>query len=280
MNILEVKDLTVKYKNFTLQNISFDLPAGYIMGYIGKNGAGKTTTLNAITHLVHAHGGEVKVEGLDFKADPIAYREKIGYVGDASYFPGELRLADVRSILKNFYPSFDAQKFDEMARQWKLPEKYSIKEFSRGEKVRLMFASVLSRKTSLLILDEATNGLDPIMRREILNLLQEYIQDGTKSILFSTHIMEDLQDIADYIFCIDEGKKVFLDTKDALLDRYLLVGGDVKLLDEETNEKLIGVEKHEFGFSALFDKDSGETLPENLTSQMPSIDQIVVHLLK
>lgn len=146
MNLLEVEHISKQYANFTLEDISFSLPAGYIMGYIGQNGAGKTTTLNIITHLVRAVGN-VSIDGIRYEKDPIRYAQRIGYVGDSSYFPETMTVGDVRSVLKDFYPSFRPADFDGWVEKWKLPLKDKIKTFSRGTKVKLMFASVLSRDT-------------------------------------------------------------------------------------------------------------------------------------
>ena len=278
--MLEVKGLGKRYGGFALEDISFTLPAGYILGYIGQNGAGKTTTLNAITRLIRPDAGEVRVNGIRFDDDPVAYRDSIGFIGDSSFFPGELALGDIRRIVRDFYPSFDPNKFDEMARRWALPEKLKIKAYSRGMKVKLMFAAVLARDTKLLILDEATNGLDPVVRREILKLLQAYIGDGQRSVLFSTHIMEDLQDIADYIFLIDRGRKVLFEAKDELLERYVLAKGGPEELTGDLAARLIGLEKNEYGFTGLFDADSGSILPASLVAEKPTVDQIVVHMLE
>ena len=280
MALLEVNNLCKRYKSFELRDISFEIPAGYIMGYIGRNGAGKTTTLNAITHLIRADGGSVILDGISFEKDPIRFRDSIGYIGDSSYFPGRLALKDIRKILRQFYPSFDGDAFDALVQKWELPEKTKIDTYSRGMKVKLMFAAALSRKTKLLILDEATNGLDPVMRREILKLLQEYIADGQKSVLFSTHIMEDLQDIADYIFFIERGEKVFCEPKDDILESYLLVKGGREDLTPELETALVGVEKHDYGFAALYPTDSALALPAAFSAEKPTIDQIVVHILE
>ncbi len=280
MALLEVKNINKRFKSFALKDISFVLPAGYIMGYIGRNGAGKTTTLGIITRLVRPDSGTVTIDGLRFDADPVAYRDSIGYIGDSSYFPRQMNLRDIRTILKDFYPSFDAAAFDAMTAKWDLPEKEKIDAYSRGMKVMLMFASVLSRRTKLLILDEATNGLDPVMRREILKLLQDYIADGEHSVLFSTHILEDLQDIADYIFFIDRGEEVFCEPKDDVLENYLLVKGGPEDLTPELEKVLIGTERRGFGFQALYPTDSGAALPTGLTVEKPTIDQIVVHILE
>ena len=280
MNILEVSHLQKNYGSFSLEDISFSLPAGYIMGYIGQNGAGKTTTLNAITRLIKPDDGEITVNGLSFDRDPVGYRDAIGYIGDSAYFPPELTCRDIRKILRDFYPSFDGDKFDACVRQWDLPEKTRVKTYSRGMKVKLMFAAVLSRETRLMILDEATNGLDPVVRREILRLLQDYIADGTRSVLFSTHILEDLQDIADYVFFIHRGRKVLCEAKDDLLERYLLVRGGPEDLTQSLARRLIGTEQSSVCFTGLLPADDAVALPAGISLEKPTIDEIVIHLIE
>ena len=197
MDILEVSDIGKKYKGFTLENINFKIPAGYIMGYVGRNGAGKTTTLGMITHQIKADSGSIKIDGMEYKDNPEKYKEMIGYIQDICYFPGDFNLLNIKNILKDFYQTFDEKKFMDYVRKWQLPEKKKIKDFSKGMQVRLMFAGILARDTKLLILDEATNGLDPVVKQEILEILQEYIQDGERSVIFSTHILNDLEQIAE-----------------------------------------------------------------------------------
>ncbi|MBE5997162.1 MAG: ABC transporter ATP-binding protein [Lachnospiraceae bacterium] len=280
MDLLTVNGLRKRYKSFELKDISFSIPEGYIMGYVGQNGAGKTTTLNAICHLIKPDEGEFVLDGITFEKDPVRYRESIGYVGDSSYFPSGLTAKSLRTIMKDFYPTFDPVRYDEYCRKWKLPEKEMLKTYSRGMKVKLMFASVLARQTKLLILDEATNGLDPMVRKEILELLQEYIEDGKHSVLFSTHIMEDLEDIADYIFFIDNGEKIFCEAKDELLEEYLLVRGGQEDLTPSLARQLIGIEKNAYGFEGLYKTDGEMILPAALTTEKPSIDKIIVHMLE
>lgn len=229
MNVLSVKNLNKKFKDFSLKDISFELPKGYIMGYVGQNGAGKTTTLQLITHLLKADSGEVRINGISYKDDPIKYKEMIGYIGDESYFLIEFNLLQIGKIMEDFYPTFNKQRYTELVERFKLPEKKRVKDYSKGMKIRLMFATILARDTKLLILDEATNGLDPVIKDEILELLQGYIEDGEKSVLFSTHILSDLEHISDYLFFIDEGEKVLFDSKDELLEKYVLVKGEKRI---------------------------------------------------
>lgn len=277
--MLEVNHMTKRYKTFTLNDISFSLPKGYIMGYVGQNGAGKSTTINCITHLCNADEGSITVDGLHYEDDESAYKESIGFVGDESYFPKEMKLEDIRSIQKAFYKSFDGEKFDALAAEFELPKKKKIGDFSRGMKVKLMFVTALSRDTKLLVLDEATNGLDPVIRAEILQILQEYIADGERSILFSTHMLEDLDQIADYIVFIHKGEIMINKTKDELLESYILVKGDRRDLTPETRKYLIGCKQQAYGFTALLKSDDAAYMPRDIVIDKPTIDQIMVHMI-
>lgn len=279
-NVLEVRRLSKQYPNFALQDISFTLPKGYIMGYVGQNGAGKTTTLSSIMHLVKADEGDINVDGIRYEEDEVTYKEAIGYIGDSASMMPDFTLKQVRAILKDFYPTYQAQKFDALVKKWKLPEKKKVKDFSRGMRVKLMFAMVLSRETKLLILDEATNGLDPVVRQEILQLLQEYISDGEHSVLFSTHMLSDLEDIADYIFFIDGGRKIFFETKEELQENFVLVKGGQEDLDVQTRRLLIGIQESGMGFEALAKTDDGAYLSGKCLLEKPTIDKIVVHMIK
>ena len=279
MELLEVKNLSKHYKSFDLKDISFTLPKGYIMGYVGANGSGKTTTLNLITGILKGTDGEVQIDGLSREEDVQAYKEKIGYVGDESYFPDHFKIKHIRTILKDFYPTFSADQFNGFIRDWNLPENKLIKDFSRGMKVMLMFASVLARDTKLLVLDEATNGLDPVMRTEILKLLQEYVMDGERSVIFSTHILSDLEQIADYIYFIHRGRTVLYDAKDELVERFLLVKGESAKIPPALKKELIGLEENAYGFEAILPSDKAELLGSAFLFEKPTIDQIVIHYI-
>ena len=250
------------------------------MGYVGPNGSGKTTTLNMITDICKCTQGEIRIGGITCAEDAIAYKESIGYIGDEFYFPDNFRVKNIRRVLQNFYPAFSADKFNQFLRRWNLPEKKPIKDFSRGMKVMLMFASVLSRDTRLLVLDEATNGLDPVVRTEILELLQEYVMDGERSVIFSTHILSDLEQIADYIYFIHQGRTVLYDAKDELIESYLLVKGDRSEVSGELEKALIGAIDNAYGFEALLPSDKAGLLGSQMHYEKPNIDQIVVHYIK
>lgn len=280
MELLEVKNLSKHYKTFDLKDISFTLPRGYIMGYVGPNGSGKTTTLNLITGILKCGSGEVYIDGHTCKEDVRGYREQIGYVGDESYFPENFTAKDIRRVLKDFYSTFSEEKFNGFLKKWDLPEKKSVKDYSRGMKVMLMFASVLSRETKLLVLDEATNGLDPVIRTEILKLLQEYVMDGQKSVIFSTHILSDLEQIADYIYFIDGGRTVLHDAKDEMIESFLLVKGESGAIPPALRRELIGLEENAYGFEAILPSEKAELLGNAFLVEKPTIDNIVIHFIR
>ncbi len=276
MNTLEVKGLEKKYKDFALENISLELPKGFICGYVGQNGAGKTTTLDLITHQKKADAGVVKIDGMEYQENPKKYKEMIGYVCDKCYFPNDFNLLDIKGVLKDFYETFDEDKFMNLCKKWDLPKKKKVKDYSRGMTIRLMFAGILARDTKLLILDEATNGLDPVVKQEILEILQDYIQDGERSVLFSTHILSDLEEIADFIFFLHNGKKVFFDTKEEIAEKYLLVKGGLEELTEAVSRKIKGLKKTSVGFEGIIEADDSVCVSQKCVLEKPTINQIVI----
>lgn len=280
MELLEVKNLSKHYKTFDLKDINFTLPKGYIMGYVGANGSGKTTTLNLITGILKCSDGEVYIDGHTCKEDVRTYREQIGYVGDESFFSDNFTAKNICRVLQDFYPTFSKEKFNGFLQKWNLPEKKQVKEFSRGMKVMMMFASVLSRDTRLLVLDEATNGLDPVMRTEILKLLQEYVMDGQRSVIFSTHILSDLEQIADYIYFIDGGRTILHDAKDEMIENFLLVKGESGAIPPALKQELIGLEENAYGFEAILPSGKAELLGNAFLVEKPNIDNIVIHFIK
>lgn len=276
MNALEIKNLNKKFSDFNLKNINLELPKGYILGYIGQNGAGKTTTIKLIMNQLKSDSGKIKIFGKEYKEDEAGYKDMIGFIGDECYFPTSFTLKDIISTLKDFYDSFDEVKFKEYADKWKLPYKKKVKEFSKGMKAKLSFASVLSRNTRLLLLDEPTSGLDPVVRGEVLEILQEYISDGERSVIFSTHITSDLEKITDYIYFINNGEKVLFDTTENVLENHLIVKGGTGELNPEIKEKLIGYKCSNINFTGLINSEDRKYLDENLLFEKPSMEDIMV----
>lgn len=219
-NALTVKDLTKRYQGFTLDHVSFDVPRGSIVGLIGENGAGKSTAINAVLGLVQKEGGSVSFFGRPGEELDGAARSQIGVVFDGSNFPELLTPARLNKVLKGSYPSWDEGKFFSLLEQLGLPQRKKIKEFSKGMKMKLSIAAALSHQAKLLILDEATSGLDPVVRDDILDLFLDFVQEEDHSILVSSHITSDLEKVADYIVFLHQGRVVFCKPKDELIYRY------------------------------------------------------------
>ena len=250
-HILELNNVSKKYKEFQLNNISFNLEKGYIMGLIGPNGAGKSTTIKLIMNLIKKDSGEIKIFGKDYKKDEIAVKERIGFVYDENYFYEDLNLLEMKNIIAPFYKNWDEEAFQKHIKVFNLPLKRKIKELSRGMKMKYSLALALSHKADLIIMDEPTSGLDPIIRNELLEILYDVIQDEEKGILFSTHNTTDLDKIADYITFINNGEMVFSESKDEIMDKYKIVKGGKEILTDDIRKSIIGIKEHNYGFEAL-----------------------------
>ncbi len=217
-NCILVRDLCKRFPGFTLDRVSFQVPRGRIVGFIGENGAGKSTAINLILNVLKKGGGTVEVLGRDH-ADP-AVKSEVGVVFDACNFPEVFTPLDVEKVLSGVYPVWDGEAYRSYLKRFALPERKRIKTFSKGMKMKLAISAALAHRPKLLILDEATAGLDPVVRDEILDLLLDFIQDEEHSVFFSSHITSDIQKIADYVVLIHQGKIVFEEEKDVLLDQY------------------------------------------------------------
>ena len=221
-NILEVKNLCKKYNQFELKNVNLTLPKGMIMGLIGENGAGKTTTIKSILNLTNSTG-EINIFGLNVKKYDKKIKQDIGVVLNENFFSEYLNPKDINKIVKNIYKNWDEKLYFKYLEDFKLPQNKISKEFSSGMKMKLKIAVALAHHPKLLILDEPTSGLDPVARSEILDIFQDFIQNGENSIFVSSHITSDLEHIADYITFINDGKIVLSKTRDELLEEYGIV---------------------------------------------------------
>lgn len=249
--ILELRGVSKKFPEFSLDEVSFSLEPGYIMGFIGANGAGKSTTIKLIMNLLHLDGGEIKVFGLDSREDELEIKQRIGFVYDENHFYEELTITEMTKVVAPFYRNWDQQLYRSLVEKFELPEKKKIKTFSRGMKMKYSLAVALAHGAELLIMDEPTSGLDPLVRSEFLEILSEVIQDERKSVLFSSHITSDLDRIADYITLIHQGQLLFSQPKDRLLEDYTLIKGERNLLDGRLQPYLLGMRENQFGFEGL-----------------------------
>jgi len=280
-NIIEVKNLSKRYPSFALDTVSFTVPSGSIVGFIGENGAGKTTTIKLILNEIKRNSGSVKIFGMDNIHDERKVKEQIGVVFDESYFHGEFKAGDIGSILKKVFHTWDSGLFEQYLQQFQLPKNKIIKEYSKGMKMKLSIASALAHKPRLLILDEATSGLDPIMRSDILDLLLDFMQDETHGILFSSHITSDLEKIADYITFIHEGKIVFDRSKDDLIYRCGILKCGASDFGRIDKKSLVRWRKNECGYEALvMDKDAAKHSYPDLVVDNATIDEIMLLYVK
>ena len=250
-NSIEIRGLCKSYGDFALDRVDLTLPGGAIMGLIGENGAGKTTTIKCILNLIRRDAGEITLMGHDNRAEERLAKAEIGVVMDECFFHDTLRPRDIDRILAPVYSHWDSALFSSYLDKFRLPEKKFVKEFSRGMKMKLSLAAALAHRPRLLILDEATAGLDPVVRDEILDEFLGFICDEDHAILISSHITSDLEKAADYITYIHEGKIVLSEAKDDILDRYGRVGcsaADLRAIDPSD---LLRVRKGSFGCEAL-----------------------------
>lgn len=274
--MLKVTKLCKTYPTFHLDNVTFELPKGYIMGFLGTNGAGKTTTLKSMLNIVHPDSGTVEILGKDMQNNELEIKQNTGFMlGSFEYFP-KATLSDITKVYSNFYTNWNESKYHEYLKRFDLNETKKVTELSAGMKVKYGLALALSHGAKLLILDEPTSGLDPIARDDLLDLFREIIEDGETSILFSTHITSDLDKCADFILMIKKGKIIANDTKDNLIDNYALISGKKAYLTEELCAKMVGCKKHNLNFKGLIKR---EDLPKNsdLVVEKPNLEDIMVY---
>jgi ABC-2 type transport system ATP-binding protein len=275
MNILEIENLCKTYPAFTLKNVSLALEHGYIMGFIGSNGAGKTTTLKSIMGLVIKDSGSVRVFEEDFAENELKIKQKVGFMmGETDYFPKHT-LSQITDVVRRFYPEWNEAAYQSYLKRFELDGDKKVDELSGGMRVKYSLALALSHNAELLILDEPTSGLDPVARDDLLELFQELIEDGDKSILFSTHITSDLDKCADFITYIKNGAILESCAKDDLIAKYRMVKGTADQLDAVKGD-VVSYRKNAFGFLALMETAK---LPKNteLAVEAPTLEEIMVY---
>lgn len=250
-NAIEIREMQKTYPGFALHDITFTLPRGSIMGFIGENGAGKTTTIKTMLNIALRTSGTVRILGMDLDTQEKEIKERIGVVFDECCFHDNLTPSDISRIMENIYQKWDSRLYQQYLTRFHLPDQKKIREFSRGMKMKLSIAAALAHQPDLLILDEATSGLDPVVREEILDIFQEFIQDENHAILLSSHITSDLDKIADYITFIHEGKIIFSRPRDELLDDMGIVKCSAEDLAALDKTDLIRYRKNQFGCELL-----------------------------
>ncbi len=279
MAIFSIDKLNKRYEKFHLKDVSFSLDNGFIMGFIGVNGAGKTTTLKSMLNMVHADSGAVRILGKDYKQHEVELKKEIGLMfGDMQYY-AKMRVKVVAEVIKRFYPNWDDAAYDKYCSNFSIDQEKKISELSQGMKAKFNLVLALSHNARLFILDEPTSGLDPAARDELLEIFQKLVEDGEKSILFSTHITSDLEKCADYITYIHEGEIIASAAKDDFIDTYKLVKGSVHQLETSLRKKMIACKTNQFGFSGLL-KTADCEKHDGLTIEAPSLEEIMIYYAK
>lgn len=274
MNALEIKDLTKHYPDFTLDRVSLTLPSGCIMGLVGENGAGKSTTIRLILGMPRRDGGSIRVLGReDGKLD----MEDIGVVLDEVGLPSFMNPVQIGKLMAGCYRQWDQAVYDGLVENMKLPRQKPFKDFSKGMKMKMGLAVAMSHHAKLLILDEATSGLDPVARDELLDLLNEFTRDEGHSVLFSSHIVSDLEKICDYVAFLHKGKLLLMGEKDELLEQYLIVRCAPEELRYVEASQIIGKKENAFGVEAILRR---EAVTERMQTSPVSIEELFVFMAK
>ena len=278
MNAIELKGLVKEYPGFRLGGLDLALPAGSIMGLVGENGAGKSTTIKLIMNAIKRDAGSVSVLGVDNQSRAFSgIKEDIGVVLDEAYYPEVLNSRDVGCVMAKTYRHWEPDTYENYLQRFGLPQDKAFRDYSRGMKMKLAIAVALSHQAKLLILDEATSGLDPMVRDEILDIFNEYTRQEDRSILLSSHIVSDLEKICDYIAFLHKGQLLLCEEKDRLLEEYALVRLSRERLADLPENSVVGVESDPYGVRALVRRDM---VPHDLPLEHTNLEDIILFLAK
>lgn len=277
-NAIKIRNLTKKFDDFTLQDITLDLPKGCILGLIGENGAGKSTTIRLIMNALKKDSGTVSVLGTDNESSAFSQiKEELGVVLDEAYFPGILSIEEINRIMKYTFRNWDEALFEAYVIKFKLPKRKAFRDFSRGMKMKLSIAAALSHHPRLLLLDEATSGLDPIVRDEILDIFYDFTRDPEHSILISSHILSDLEKLCDYIAFLHEGRLLFCEEKDQLLEKYGIIRCSYRQLEDIPREAIAGRKGSPYGVDCLVKRDM---VSPAFTVERAAVEDIILLMAK
>ena len=282
-NILELENISKSFpkSNFLLDKLSFSLPYGTILGFVGENGAGKTTTIGCILNTVIKDSGTVRLFGQEMQDRDTTLREKIGVVYDGDNFPGFWTAKQLSQVMRGFYRHWDNTLFQKYLTDFGLPEKQQIKHFSRGMTMKLAIAAALSHHPQLLVLDEATSGLDPVVRDEMLDVFLDFVQEENHSIILSSHITSDLEKVADYIAFIHNGRLVLTASKDDLIYHYAVLRCKESQFQAIDRADMIAFRKRDFQIDVLVpDGKEARKKYKDIVADHVSIDEIMLLLVK
>lgn len=280
-NAIEIKSLTKKYDDFTLKNISLNLPSGTILGLIGENGAGKSTLIQSILGIVKSDYQELKIFGLDFNTHEKEIKEDIAVIFDNTHYNLEFTPKFIGLILSKIYKNWDMEQYYHYLNRFELPLKKKLKSFSRGMKMKLEFAIAFSHDAKLLILDDATSGLDPIVRDEILSIIREFTEKEDHTVLMSSHITSDLDKISDYIAYIHKGELLFMQPYEQIHDEYGIIHAGRDVLDVLNEDDVIGYIKEPYSYSILVNhRQQIQEVFKDLEITRPTVEEMMLFYAK
>ena len=279
MNAIELSHIHKSFGSFAIQDLSLAVPQGTICGLVGENGAGKSTTIRLLMGALRPDSGSASVLGTDVSAPAFReVKEDIGVVLDEAYFPEVLSARQVGRVMAKTYRRWNQETYEAFLRRFDLPEKKQFKDYSRGMRMKLAIAVALSHDPKLLVLDEATAGLDPIVRDEVLEIFNEFTRAEDHSILISSHILSDLEKLCDYIAFLHQGKLLFCAEKDTLLEEYALFTGTADQAESLDPEAVAGRENGPYGaVKCLVKRDS---VPATLTLERPTVEDVILFMVK
>lgn len=277
MNALEIKNVSKSYKDFKLDNVSLNLPEGCILGLIGENGAGKSTLIRLIMGITKSDGGEIKILGRDVKTELESLKEDVGFVPDSVGLPGFMNMWQIGRFMAGNYKNWDKEKYKELIEKFGLDSDKKFKDFSKGMRMKAGLAVAMSHGAKLLILDEATSGLDPVIRDEILDIFLDFTREPDHSVLISSHIVSDLEKLCDYIAFLHKGKIMLYEEKDALKEEYALVKCGVEELAEISHEDIIGKKVNPYGAEAIVKRTA---IKNGMSVSNVDIEQLFIFMAK
>lgn len=279
MNAVEIKNLKKQIGNFYLDIDNLQIPKGYITGFIGQNSSGKTTTIKLIMDMLHPDSGQITLFDKKLSENEIKIKQSLAYIGTDSAFPEDTKLIDIKKMIAPFYKSWDESLYSKYIKKFSLDESKKFKALSSGKRKQFELCMALSSKPKLLIMDEPTVNLDPIIRNEFLDILLENMEDGEMSIFYSSHITSDLEKAADFVYFLNNGKIMLSGEKDLLLDNHKIVKGPLNLLNDEIKQNFVGLKTNSFGFEALTNdyEKTFTLLGEEAIYEKPSLESLMLY---
>ena len=277
MNAIEIKNLTKEYDGFKLDNLNLTLPSGFIMGLIGENGAGKSTTIKLILNIIKKNSGTVKLLGKNTETELNDIKEDVGVVLDDVGFPECLNVKQVNNVMKYTFKNWSEDTFFSYVKKLNIPDKKIFKDFSKGMKMKLSIVVALSHNPKLLIFDEATNGLDPVVRDEVLDIFSEFTRNENHSILISSHIISDLEKICDYVAFMHKGKLIVCEEKDLLIEQYGMIHCTREEFSTINPSGIIGKKENPYGVNAIVKRNE---IPKGISASPVGIEELFVFMAK